>query len=411
VWSLECNFTKFDFALASTYGKSIGFIEVDVTNDTDTITKYELFDYPSIIFFSGTSHYIHIGDSDPKSLISFAYKYQHPLISYIDSESQIINDCLSSVVIISDTNYKYTELAEKNIYFHFYIAKAPINIKENSYNLNTALIIRRGAVYSVPLQDEHSLQSTLIQIDIETSNYLNEYVGEHLLNDMRDMIIMFYAFDNPNSTQYLEVFDMAAKLRKDIVFAKSDRKTKIGDRFLAFLELNDCDLPKVIIIHPTEKRTYSYRLNSEITVGAIITCIENWKIGNLTYYLKSEQIPSSQENPYVMKIVSMNYDKEVTNFPYDVMVKYFSLGCTHCQNFKPIYEELAKKVTEAGNNIKFVEIDITRNELSGIEILSYPTVHFIKANNKQSPIAFKNIRNVDNLIEFLKEHATTPLKI
>jgi thiol-disulfide isomerase/thioredoxin len=112
-----------------------------------------------------------------------------------------------------------------------------------------------------------------------------------------------------------------------------------------------------------------------------------------------------------MKIVSMNYDKEVTNFPYDVMVKYFSLGCTHCQNFKPIYEELAKKVTEAGNNIKFVEIDITRNELSGIEILSYPTVHFIKANNKQSPIAFKNIRNVDNLIEFLKEHATTPLKI
>ena len=54
-----------------------------------------------------------------------------------------------------------------------------------------------------------------------------------------------------------------------------------------------------------------------------------------------------------------------------------------------MFKNLAKKFNTRKNNIKFVEIDGTKNNVEGIKIQNYPALYFYKKNLKDKPIAYE----------------------
>lgn len=71
----------------------------------------------------------------------------------------------------------------------------------------------------------------------------------------------------------------------------------------------------------------------------------------------------------------------------------------------PIYEELARKL-ESIPHLVMAKIDDTANEVPGQTVRGYPTLRFFASNNKTHPIDFLGGRNSEEILEFIKEHAT-----
>lgn len=65
--------------------------------------------------------------------------------------------------------------------------------------------------------------------------------------------------------------------------------------------------------------------------------------GKLEPYLKSEDLPESNDEP-VKVAVAKNFDEVVTNNGKDTLMEFYAPWCGHCKKLTPIYDELAEKV-------------------------------------------------------------------
>jgi len=66
---------------------------------------------------------------------------------------------------------------------------------------------------------------------------------------------------------------------------------------------------------------------------------------------------------------------------------------------------MAKKL--AGNkNLIIAKIDSTANEITGLDVNSYPTLKFYPGNSKSKPVDYEGDKEEDKMISWLKDHVT-----
>ena len=75
---------------------------------------------------------------------------------------------------------------------------------------------------------------------------------------------------------------------------------------------------------------------------------------------------------------------------------------------EPIYEEVAKEL-KSYEKVLLVKMDGTANEIdvAGLESTGFPSLFFLQAGKKDTPIPYQGAREKDDLIKFIKEHATS----
>ena len=75
---------------------------------------------------------------------------------------------------------------------------------------------------------------------------------------------------------------------------------------------------------------------------------------------------------------------------------------------EPIYEEVAKELKDH-KNVLIVKMDGTANEIDvpGLESSGFPSLFFLPAGKKSTPITYSGQREKEDLIKFIKEHATS----
>jgi hypothetical protein len=71
----------------------------------------------------------------------------------------------------------------------------------------------------------------------------------------------------------------------------------------------------------------------------------------------------------------------------------------------PVFEKLAKFITETSVELSVLQIDATENEVEGLQITSFPTIILFPISNKKNHIDFRGDQTYENLLKFLREYS------
>jgi len=130
----------------------------------------------------------------------------------------------------------------------------------------------------------------------------------------------------------------------------------------------------------------------------IITVIYNYLISKNTEQSIQEKTLKNFEEEEKMNIIEIKnteqFEQEVINESGTVLIDFYATWCMPCRAMKPIIEEISKEYKE----IKFVKIDIDKNEELAIKynVMSIPTILIMK--NGEVTKTFLGITNKESII-------------
>ena len=127
--------------------------------------------------------------------------------------------------------------------------------------------------------------------------------------------------------------------------------------------------------------------------------------GKIAPHIKSQPVPKRKDGP-VRVVVGKTFEDIVFDKSKDVLIEMYAPWCGHCKNLEPIYKKLAKDL-KGEKNIVIAKIDATANDIpENYSVSGFPTIYFAPANSKDTPLKYEGGRTLDEMKEYLKEHAT-----
>lgn len=214
-------------------------------------------------------------------------------------------------------------------------------------------------------------------------------------------------FTDDHEADYSKVFAEAAKTHKGkILFVNSGATEGIQQKLAEFVGVSKDMLPTLRLIEPSEAGIRKFRYDeklSELTVDVVGAWVDDFRSGKLSPFLKSEEIPETQEGP-VHVVVGKSFDQVVMDSSKDVLVKYYAPWCGHCKKLAPIWEELAQHYANV-DDLVIAKFDSTANEVDGVDIRSYPTLIFYPKDNKAG-VPYSEGRELDDFKAWLNENSS-----
>jgi protein disulfide isomerase len=144
----------------------------------------------------------------------------------------------------------------------------------------------------------------------------------------------------------------------------------------------------------------------DLSTDSFNAFIKGVESGTITKHLMSEEIPEDNSGP-VFTIVGKNYEATVYDAEKDVLVEFYAPWCGHCKKLEPIYREIAKRL-EGVRTMVVAKIDMTANDVEGVDVEGFPTIKFWRADKKDDPLDYDGDRDVDSFITWLEEKAALP---
>ncbi|EAR83184.2 protein disulfide-isomerase, putative (macronuclear) [Tetrahymena thermophila SB210] len=222
-----------------------------------------------------------------------------------------------------------------------------------------------------------------------------------------------FLFSNSNEASLAAEKAFAASAEENrgkIVFSisKPDENFENQEKLAQYIGVNTAQVPALLLVHSSDQ-VLKYKFTaSEITVATINQFVSDYLSGKLQTYLKSEDIPATNDEP-VKVLVGNSFDDLVINSNKDVLVQFYAPWVGHGKKFAPILEAVAKKLSLNHNhNIIIAKIDYTANDVPGVNIRRFPTIKFYQNGNKSTPLDFEDDRTEEDILKFLKEKTTFP---
>ena len=150
---------------------------------------------------------------------------------------------------------------------------------------------------------------------------------------------------------------------------------------------------------PLTKYLYQGNVNTE----EIKKFLDDWKNKKLEKWLKSEDVPASNDAP-VKVIVGKTFAEIVRDSTDDVLVEFYAPWCGHCKALAPKYDQLAEELKNV-KGLVIAKVDATANEIEGVQIKGFPTLKFFKNGSKRQPIDYSGEREVDGFKNGLAENS------
>lgn len=152
--------------------------------------------------------------------------------------------------------------------------------------------------------------------------------------------MFLFAIDNEASVTAEAAFSQAAPDYKGkIIFSVTkpndgfDHYQKLGE----YVGADTSSAPTLILVNTDGDLTKYWYSHSEINVEGIKSFLDDYLSGKLKAFMKSEEIPASNDEP-VKVFVGKNFQDEVYNNNKDIMVEFYAPWCGHCKELAPIYE-------------------------------------------------------------------------
>lgn len=148
--------------------------------------------------------------------------------------------------------------------------------------------------------------------------------------------------------------------------------------------------------------------------------------GSLEAYIKSEEIPESNDGP-VQVAVAKNFDEMVMNNKKDVLIEFYAPWCKiftlmfcvviynllisggHCKKLAPVLEELGEKLKD--ENIVIVKMDATANDVPPkFDVRGFPTLFWIPSGRSATPLKYEGGREVEDFVRYISKFSINELR-
>jgi len=179
------------------------------------------------------------------------------------------------------------------------------------------------------------------------------------------------------------------------------------ERVMSYFDFSASDLPKAILVSLGSGDMKKFAFDKEITAENIHAHVSAFHAGELKPTLKSEEAPADNSGPVTI-IVGTNFNDIVLDSTKDVLIEFYAPWCGHCKSLAPTYEELGAAFANT-ESIVIAKVDATANDIDhpAVHVQGFPTILFFPANNKNEPQTYEGGRDLESLVAYVKEHATT----
>jgi len=232
----------------------------------------------------------------------------------------------------------------------------------------------------------------------------NQQVFEKVFQETPPAMFLLL-INNEKGQQAVEVFKQTAKtLYKDIQMIIGYAEEPATVPLLEFSGLVPEDVPAVCIFEPVPGNyPLKFKMDGPVTEENIKKFHDEYVNKAGKTYQKSMPIPEINDGP-VKVVVGNTFDDIVLDSTKDVLIEFFSPGCNRCNEFEPVYQEVAQKVAKV-KNLVIAKIDGIHNDVLAFPVGKFPTIMFFPAKSKDKPVEYDGEKSVEELVSWLKSNA------
>lgn len=96
--------------------------------------------------------------------------------------------------------------------------------------------------------------------------------------------------------------------------------------------------------------------------------------------------------------VAKNFEEEVMQSKKDILIEFYAPWCGHCKTLEPVYKKLAKQLSKSNEDVVVGKMDATANDVPPLfKVSGFPTIYFLRANEKDNPVPFTGDRSLKKL--------------
>ena len=202
---------------------------------------------------------------------------------------------------------------------------------------------------------------------------------------------------------------VAFNLDTNLLFIMTETKDGYGKSIAEKIKLKNSEIPCIMILN-VKINIDKYKYIGNYQYDDIINFIQMWDKGLLNKYLLSQKEPK-KNNGNVYILVSDTFKREVIENDSDVMVLFYNPINNENMKMLKLYDEVAEKLIVQNPELILAKIDMSQNEIDSFIIRNYPTIKFFPGNKKyNSPIEYRGIRKINEIISFIKKHAFHSVK-
>ncbi|VDN81419.1 unnamed protein product [Brugia pahangi] len=433
-WCGHCRKLAPEYEKAARKLKSAGIMlaEVDSTVEKSLSAEFNITGYPTLYIFRNGKKFDYKGSRDTEGIVKHMLEQAEPALRKINSvkEAQhfMRKDDITVIGFFSDGKAKLLESlseAAEMVRNDFSIAVClQVNTKKYFKIDSDQIVIFFPEIYWSKYESkqivyqkacEDGTVEDLVRFFQENSTPL---VGQRTKKNVATrytklpLVVIYYNVDFSveyrEGTQYWrkKVLDIANEYRKNKYhFAISD-ESEFADELIA-VGLGDSGLEHNVLVFGYDGKKYPMRPNEfddELSEN-LQAFMEKLSSGKIKPFMKSAPLPKDNKGP-VKTVVASNFAQVVFDETKDVLMEFYAPWCGLCKAFESKYKELAVKL-KSESNLLLVKIDATANDIpKNYDVSGFPTIYFAPAGKKKEPIKYKGNRDLDDLINFMKKHAS-----
>jgi protein disulfide isomerase len=225
-----------------------------------------------------------------------------------------------------------------------------------------------------------------------------------IFNDGRPIMFLFRNDDDAGEKAEKALREVAPRLKRRLLTSVAGANEPMDQRLMDYIAVAPEELPTVRLVTDPTASMSKYKLEGEITTSSLTNFVADFEGGKLKLFLKSEDVPKVQTGP-VYKLVGSTFDAVVTDPSKDVLVEFYAPWCGHCKKLEPVYRDVAKKL-EGVSTLVIANMDVTANDVAGLDVEGFPTIKLWRADKKDDPIDYDSDRDVDSFINWLEDKVT-----
>lgn len=394
--------------------------KVDATVAKDLAARFEIKGFPTLIFFKNGKKMEYNAGRTAADIVAFMKKQSGPAAKTLTTADDVLafQESSEDAVVIgyfadlsSDNAKAFLGVASADDLLTYAITSENAIKEHLSLNADTVVVLKpfddKRADFAVGDALDSAAATTFIS---DASTPLVQTFSQTAAKKIFGSPIQKHAlfFTDKSASHHaslVEVFTGVAKTFKGSILAVNvpSSEAKVAEYF------GITSFPAFVFVDMSsgasmKKFPYEGSFEDADAIAAHINAVLS---GELKASLKSEEVTPADTAGDVKIVKGASFNDIVMNNDKDVLVEFYAPWCGHCKKLAPTYDELGAKFA-AVDSVVIAKMDSTANEVDveGLDVKGFPTLYFFPGQDKK-PIKYESGRELEDFVEYLKEHAST----